>query len=96
MSATEPSHLKNSSGCANLSCWQADLVLAIDKRKRGTGMFNDDVLARCPECGSPDTAITVEKAACNACGFEESFLPDEGGNDGMPEIVANAQKMARI
>ncbi len=59
-------------------------------------MFNDDVLARCPECGSPDTAITGEKAACNACGFEESFLPKEGVSDGMQEIVANAQKMARV
>ncbi len=40
--------------------------------------------------------ITGEKAACNACGFEESFLPDEGVSDEMQEVVANAQKMARI
>ncbi len=59
-------------------------------------MFNDDVLARCPECGSPNTVITDEKAACNACGLEESFMPEEGVSDGMQELVANAQKMARI
>ncbi len=58
-------------------------------------MFNDDVQARCPECGSPDTVITGEKAACNACGYEEPFLLDEEVLDGAHEVVANAQKMAR-
>ncbi len=59
-------------------------------------MFNDDVLARCPECGSPDTVITAEKAACNACGFEEPSMPEGGVSDGMQELVADTQKMARF
>ncbi|WP_425081545.1 hypothetical protein [Ruegeria arenilitoris] len=58
-------------------------------------MFNDDVQARCPECGSPDTLVTGEKAACNACGYEEPFLFDEAVRDEAHEVVANAQKMAR-
>ena len=58
-------------------------------------MFNDDVQARCPECGSPDTLITGEKAACNACGYEEPFLLDEEVRDGALEVVINAQKTAR-
>ncbi|WP_170377334.1 MULTISPECIES: hypothetical protein [Ruegeria] len=58
-------------------------------------MFNDDVQARCPECGSLDTVVTGEKAACNACGYEEPFLFDEAVRDGSHEVVANAQKMAR-
>ncbi len=58
-------------------------------------MFNDDVQARCPECGSPDTVITGEKASCNACGYEELFLLDQKVSDGAHEVVANAQKMAR-
>ncbi len=58
-------------------------------------MFNDDVQARCPESGSPDTVITGEKAACNACGYEEPYLLDEEMRDGAHEVVAHAQKMAR-
>ncbi|WP_170482867.1 hypothetical protein [Ruegeria arenilitoris] len=58
-------------------------------------MFNDDVQARCPECGSPDTVIAGEKAACNACGHEEPFLLDEEVRGGEHEVVANAQKIAR-
>ncbi len=58
-------------------------------------MFNDDVQARCPECGSPDTLITGEKAACNACGCEEPFLLDEEVRDGALEVVTNSQKTAR-
>ncbi len=58
-------------------------------------MFNDDVQARCPECGSPDTLITGEKAACNACGYEEPFLLGEEVRNGAEEVVINAQKMAR-
>ncbi|GAA6159208.1 hypothetical protein NBRC116589_13820 [Ruegeria sp. HU-ET01832] len=58
-------------------------------------MFNDDVQARCPECGSPDTVITGEKAAINACGYEEPFLLDEELRDGAHDLVANSQTMAR-
>ncbi|WP_299639588.1 hypothetical protein [uncultured Ruegeria sp.] len=58
-------------------------------------MFNDDVQARCPECGSSDTLITGEKAACNACGYEEPFLLDEEVRGGALEAVTNAQKSAR-
>ncbi len=53
-------------------------------------MFIDDVQARCPECGSPDTVITGEKAACNACGYEEPYLLDEEVRDGAHEVVAHA------
>ena len=36
-------------------------------------MFNDDVLAKCPECGSVETAITSTEIACGTCGFSETF-----------------------
>ena len=39
-------------------------------------MFNDDVAAKCPECGSADVSYSNEKIACRACEFEEMLQFD--------------------
>ena len=58
-------------------------------------MFNDDVLAKCPECGSSETAVTQDMITCNTCGFEERFgLNDDEAKD-MQKDVAKALAMAR-
>ncbi len=36
-------------------------------------MYNDDVTAICPECGSSDIMYTSNKITCLSCEFEEGF-----------------------
>lgn len=36
-------------------------------------MYNDDVTAICPDCGSADVTYTSQKISCLACEFEETF-----------------------
>lgn len=36
-------------------------------------MYNDDVTAVCPECGSADVTYTSQKIACLTCESEDSF-----------------------
>ena len=36
-------------------------------------MFNDDVLAVCPECSSSNTTISSSAINCEQCNFEEDF-----------------------
>ena len=58
-------------------------------------MFNDDVLAKCPKCGSPDTAMTREEITCNGCGNGEPLVLDDEARGGMQQDVANALNMAK-
>ena len=37
-------------------------------------MFNDDVLAVCPECSSNNTTITSSKIKCEQCSYDEDFV----------------------
>jgi ribosomal protein L37E len=39
-------------------------------------VFNDDVAAKCPECGSADVSYSNEKIVCRACEFEETLQFD--------------------
>jgi len=36
-------------------------------------MFNDDVLAVCPECSANNTTISSTNIKCEQCDFEEGF-----------------------
>lgn len=36
-------------------------------------MFNDDVLAVCPECSSNNITISISQIKCEQCNFEEAF-----------------------
>ncbi|RKE94631.1 hypothetical protein C8N30_3762 [Sulfitobacter guttiformis] len=39
-------------------------------------MFNDDVAAKCPECGSADVSYSHQTIACRACLLEETLQFD--------------------
>lgn len=58
-------------------------------------MFNDDVLAKCPECGSSDTVFTSAEITCGVCGFSEALGIDDQKHEGMQRDVANALNMAK-
>ncbi len=58
-------------------------------------MFNDDVLAKCPECGSSDSTILNEDITCSACGFSELLVLDDQAREGMQNDIANALNMAK-
>ncbi len=58
-------------------------------------MFNDDVLAKCPECGSTDSTISNEDITCTACGFSELLVLDDQAREGMRNDIANAMNMAK-
>lgn len=58
-------------------------------------MFNDDVLASCPECNSADTTVTNEAVKCGACGFSEPLVLDQVERVGMQNEVVNALNMAK-
>lgn len=48
-------------------------------------MFNDDVLAKCPECGSSDVTLTSSEIRCAACDHAEDLhLP----NQLQPDVAA--------
>ena len=36
-------------------------------------MFNDDVAAKCPDCGSADASYDSKKIRSQACAFEEAL-----------------------
>ena len=58
-------------------------------------MFNDDVLATCPECGSSDAAMTGEEINCNTCGFAEPLVIDAQKRAGMQKDLLQALNMAQ-
>lgn len=58
-------------------------------------MFNDDVHAKCPECGSSDSAISNEDITCSACGFSELLVLEDQALEGMQNDIANAMNMAK-
>ncbi len=58
-------------------------------------MFNDDVLAKCPKCGSSDSTISNEDITCSACGFSELLVLDDQALEGMQNDMANALNMAK-
>ncbi|MEX0281549.1 MAG: hypothetical protein AB3N13_10235 [Arenibacterium sp.] len=51
-------------------------------------MFNDDVLAKCPECGSVETSTTSTEITCGTCGFCETFEYEDAPQNG-PSSAAN-------
>lgn len=59
-------------------------------------MFNDDVLARCPDCGSADTVISHDAIRCSACGLNERFTIDEEMRAGTSDDVAAALDKGRM
>ena len=36
-------------------------------------MFNDDVLAKCPDCNSSNVMISQKEIRCNSCGLAEAL-----------------------
>lgn len=58
-------------------------------------MFNDDVLAKCPECGSSDTVMAAAAISCGTCGFRESFVIEDQAHDGMHRDLTKALNMAK-
>ncbi|WP_425085839.1 hypothetical protein [Ruegeria profundi] len=58
-------------------------------------MFNDDVLAKCPECGSSDSTILNEVISCSACGFSELLVLDDQAREEIQNEIVNAMNIAR-
>ena len=40
-------------------------------------MFNDDVLAICPNCGSNDVGFDADSIFCHHCDLVETFAPPQ-------------------
>tara|TARA_R110002012_G_scaffold290152_2_gene483649 strand:+ start:8599 stop:8811 length:213 start_codon:yes stop_codon:yes gene_type:complete len=59
-------------------------------------MFNDDVAAKCPDCGSADVLHSNEKIACRACEFEEALQFDfqASKQDGSTALDATKKSQA--
>ncbi|NRB35548.1 MAG: hypothetical protein HRU31_12535 [Rhodobacteraceae bacterium] len=58
--------------------------------EKGNAMFNDDILAKCPECGASDTALTAEQISCGSCGFTEAIVVDAQTQARLKQHVAKA------
>ncbi|NRB36740.1 MAG: hypothetical protein HRU31_18860 [Rhodobacteraceae bacterium] len=58
-------------------------------------MFNDAILARCPQCGSGETSLTSEAITCETCGFSEKIVAEEHTRKDLQKDVKNALNMAR-
>lgn len=46
-------------------------------------MFNDDVLSKCQQCGSYNTAESNKDITCRGCGFGESLVLDDKAHEGV-------------
>jgi len=57
-------------------------------------MFNDDVMAICPDCGSGDVTFTAEFIRCNSCDLAQDFAVSDTINH--PELSKEIHKTNMI
>ena len=53
-------------------------------------MLHDDVLSRCPDCGSSYNKITKQGISCLTCGLTETFGIEDEVREGLQETLVQA------